>query len=185
MLHFDAHCDTWSSHFSEPSGHGTWVYEAVNEGIVNPLGFTQIGIRSSGEKDTREYITNQGGLIFTARALRGLESPSELQSVVDLIVYQQEKLGHPPLYVTLDIDCLDPAYAPGTGTPEVGGLTSNQLLTILEELIPRLNCVGMDCVEVSPPYDHAELTSQIAATSVWTYICARLTKTMLTESYKS
>ena len=77
------------------------------------------------------------------------------------------------MYLSLDIDCLDPAFAPGTGTPEPGGLSTNQVLTLLEELAD-LPFVGMDCVEVSPPYDHAELTSQAAAAFVWTYLCGRI-----------
>ena len=81
--------------------------------------------------------------------------------------------GQVPLYLTFDIDCLDPAYAPGTGTPEPGGLSSSQALTLLEEL-RDLNWVGMDLCEVAPPYDHAELTSNAAATLIWTYLCGRL-----------
>ena len=77
------------------------------------------------------------------------------------------------MYLSLDIDCLDPAFAPGTGTPEPGGLSTNQVLTVLEELAD-LPFVGMDCVEVSPPFDHAELTSQAAAAFVWTYLCGRI-----------
>ena len=76
-------------------------------------------------------------------------------------------------YLTVDIDVLDPAYAPGTGTPEPGGLTTNQVLTVLEDLAD-LPFVGMDCVEVSPPYDHAELTSLAAAAFVWTYLSGRV-----------
>jgi agmatinase len=82
--------------------------------------------------------------------------------------------GAPPTYLTLDIDCLDPSFAPGTGTPEIGGLSTRQVMTILEELCTKLNFVGMDCVEVSPPYDQTELTSQAAAGFVWTYLCARI-----------
>jgi agmatinase len=77
------------------------------------------------------------------------------------------------VYLSLDIDCLDPAYAPGTGTPEPGGMTSNQVMTVLEELCAALPFVGMDCVEVAPPYDHAELSSIAAANFVWTYLSAR------------
>ena len=77
--------------------------------------------------------------------------------------------------MTLDIDCLDPASAPETGTPEPGGLTSSQLLSLLEALTP-LNFIGMDCVEVAPAYDHAELTSLADATAVWTYLCGQLAK---------
>jgi agmatinase len=173
VLHFDAHCDTWSNHFGEPSGHGTWVYEAMQEGLVVRECFTQLGIRSSGERAARDYVREQGGQIFTARDLRGLESPLQLAPMLAAVRERQAAHGHPPLYLSLDIDCLDPAYAPGTGTPEPGGLTSNQVLSILEELAD-LNWVGMDCVEVSPPYDHAELTSQAAAHFVWTYLCGRL-----------
>jgi agmatinase len=78
--------------------------------------------------------------------------------------------GNPPVYLSLDIDALDPAFAPGTGTPEPGGLTTNQVFTVLEELA-GLPFVGMDCVEVAPPYDHAELSSYAAARFVWTYLC--------------
>ena len=84
-------------------------------------------------------------------------------------------MGHPPLYLSLDIDCLDPAFAPGTGTPEPGGMTTNQVFSLLEGLAP-LNFVGMDCVEVSPPYDHSELTSYAAAQCVWTYLCGQVAK---------
>jgi len=173
VIHFDAHCDTWQDHFGEPSGHGTWVYEAFREGLVVPQCFTQIGIRSSGTREAREYVQNQGGQIFTARALRGRDSPTQLADVLDSIRQRFAAHGNPPVYVSLDIDCLDPAFAPGTGTPEPGGMSSNQVLSILEELVD-LPFVGMDCVEVSPPYDHAELSSQAAASFVWTYLCGRI-----------
>ena len=173
VIHFDAHCDTWQDHFGEPSGHGTWVYEAMQEGLVINACFTQIGIRSAGVREAREYVTDQGGQIFTARALRGMESAAQLAGVIGAIRARLAEHGNPPVYLSLDIDCLDPAFAPGTGTPEPGGLSSNQVLSLLEELAD-LPFVGMDCVEVSPPYDHAELTSQAAANFVWTYLCGRL-----------
>ena len=172
VIHFDAHCDTWEDHFGEPSGHGTWVCEAMQEGLVVDAGFTQIGIRSAGLRAARDYVQQRGGQIFTARALRGLESPAQLQPVTTAIRQRLAALGHPPVYLSLDIDCLDPAFAPGTGTPEPGGLSSNQVLSLLEGLA-ALPCVGMDCVEVSPPYDHAELSSQAAANFVWTYLCGQ------------
>ena len=124
VIHFDAHCDTWRDHFGEPSGHGTWVYEAMQEGLVVNECFTQLGIRSAGEREAREYVRDQGGLIFTARDLRGLESPAQLAPVLDAMRARLAAHGHPPLYLSLDIDCLDPAFAPGTGTPEPGGLTT-------------------------------------------------------------
>lgn len=171
LVHFDAHCDTWSDHFGEPSGHGTWTYEAIQEGLVSPAHTVQIGIRSSGERAAREYVADQGGEIFTARALRGRDGAG-LASVVSSI---RQRMGDRPCYLTLDIDCLDPAFAPGTGTPEPGGMTSSQVLTLLEELQP-MNWVGMDCVEVAPAYDHAELTSNAAATFVWTYLSGEVAK---------
>ena len=175
VVHFDAHCDTWADHFGEPSGHGTWVYEAIQEGLVIDACFTQIGIRSAGAREAREYVKARGGQIFTARELRGLESPAQLAGVVSAIRTRLAEHGNPPVYLSLDIDCLDPAFAPGTGTPEPGGMTSNQVLSLLEELAD-LPFIGMDCVEVAPPYDHAELTSQAAAAFVWTYLCGRVSQ---------
>ena len=173
VIHFDAHCDTWQDHFGEPSGHGTWVYEAIQEGLMVRECVVQLGIRSPGAREAREYVQDQGGQIFTARALRGLESPAQLAPVLAAIRDRMAAHGHPPLYLSLDIDCLDPAFAPGTGTPEPAGMSSAQVLSVLEELAD-LNFVGMDCVEVAPAYDHAELTSNAAANFVWTYLCGRV-----------
>lgn len=171
LVHFDAHCDTWEDHFGEPSGHGTWTYEALQEGLASPVHTVQIGIRSSGTRAAREYVQDQGGQIFTARALRGLDGAG-LEPMLQAI---RDRIGQRPCYLTLDIDCLDPAFAPGTGTPEPGGMTSSQVLTTLEGLAD-LNWVGMDCVEVAPAYDHAELTSNAAATFVWTYLSGQAAK---------
>ncbi len=170
VIHFDAHCDTWSDHFGEPSGHGTWVYEAMQEGLVTNACFAQLGIRSAGMREAREYVSDQGGMVFTARELRGLESAEQLAPVLTAIRTRWAQHGRPPVYLSLDIDALDPAFAPGTGTPEPGGLSTNQVFTVLEELA-GLPFVGMDCVEVAPPYDHAELSSYAAARFVWTYLC--------------
>lgn len=142
VLHFDAHCDTWEDHFGEPSGHGTWVYEAIQEGLVDPECFVQVGIRSAGVRESREYVRDQGGVIFTARDLRGLESEGQLAEIIETIRERLSAKGL-PVYLTLDIDCLDPAFAPGTGTPEVAGLTTNQVFTLLEATAD-LNWVGMD-----------------------------------------
>ena len=171
LIHFDAHCDTWNDHFGEPSGHGTWTYEALQEGLVQPTRTVQIGLRSSGERTAREYVRDQGGLIYTARDLRGKDGDG-LATVIQAI---RSRIGQAPCYLTLDIDCLDPAFAPGTGTPEPGGLTSSQVLTLLEELSP-LHFVAMDCVEVAPAYDHAELTSNAASAFVWTYLCGQIAR---------
>ncbi len=177
LLHFDAHCDTWTDHFGEPSGHGTWTYEAIAEGLVDPRKCVQIGLRSSGARAAREYVRDLGGLIHTARDLRGKDGTG----LGDVVAQITQRLGDWPCYLTLDIDCLDPAFAPGTGTPEPGGLSSSQVLTLLEELA-GLNLIGMDCVEVAPAYDHAELTSQVAASFIWTYLCGQIAKRTLTAT---
>jgi len=171
LLHFDAHCDTWPDHFGEPSGHGTWTREAIEEGLVLPSAVVQVGIRSPAEKGPREFVEKAGGRVFTARALRGLESPSALAAVTGEIRSRLRESGA-PAYLSLDIDCLDPAFAPGTGTPEPAGLTSAQVMTILEETADLAWC-GMDVVEVSPPYDHAELTANAAAAFAWTWLSGR------------
>ena len=161
-----------TDHFGEPSGHGTWVYEAITEGLVDPKCFVQIGIRSAGERAAREFVSDQGGKIYTARDLRGKDGDA-LKGVIDEVCSRMAKAGNPPLYLTFDIDALDPAFAPGTGTPEVGGLTTSQAMTLLEAW-SDLNWIGMDLTEVLPPYDHAELTSNAAAVLVWTWLCGRI-----------
>ena len=165
LLHFDAHCDTWDSHFGEPSGHGTWTREAIEQGLVSPQHTVQVGLRSAAERSAREYVQDHGGLIFHARDLWGKEGLG-LTNVLQIV---RERIGPRPIYLSLDIDCLDPAYAPGTGTPEPGGLSTRQVLQWIEGL-GDLQWVGMDCVEVCPAYDHAELTSMAASTLVWTYL---------------
>jgi agmatinase len=169
LVHFDAHCDTWEDHFGEPSGHGTWVHEAVVEGLIDPIKTVQVGIRSAAIPSAANYIRDRGGLIYTGRDLRGLHNTDQLKQMIDGV---KQRIGAEPVYLSFDIDSLDPAYAPGTGTPEPGGLSSGQALCLLEEW-HSLNWIGMDCCEVSPPYDHAELTSLAAATLVWTYLSGR------------
>lgn len=168
LLHFDAHCDTWRDHFGEPSGHGTWVREAVEQGLVSARHCVQVGLRSAAEREAREYVRDQGGMTFHARELWGREG----DLLAPCLEAVQRRLGARPVYLSLDIDCLDPAFAPGTGTPEPGGLTTSQVLAWLEGLA-GLHWVGMDCVEVCPAYDHAELTSQTAAALVWSYLSAQ------------
>lgn len=170
LVHFDAHCDTWADHAGEPSGHGTWVREAVEQGLVDPAATVQIGIRSPAEPATRDYIAARGGRIYSGRELRGLASPAQLADVCEEV---RRRIGRREVYLSFDIDALDPAFAPGTGTPEPAGLSSAQALTLLEEL-HDLNWIGMDLCEVAPPYDHAELTSGAAAALVWTYLCGRV-----------
>lgn len=173
LVHFDAHCDTWPDHAGEPSGHGTWLREAVSEGVVDPALTVQFGIRSPAQLEIREYIRARGGLTYTGRDLRGLSGAGQLREICSTVRQRLTSVVDTPVYLSLDIDCLDPAYAPGTGTPEPGGLATTQVMTLLEELFD-LNWVGMDLCEVAPPYDHADLSSNAAATLVWTYLCGRI-----------
>jgi agmatinase len=173
LVHFDAHCDTWPDHSGEPSGHGTWVLEAVEEGLVDPGRTVQFGIRSPAQRAIREYVRDRGGLIHTGRDLRGLANAEQLRPICAEVRERLKSPGGPPVYLSLDIDCLDPAFAPGTGTPEPGGLATAQVMTLLEEL-HDLDWIGMDLCEVAPAYDHADLTSNAAATLIWTYLCGRI-----------
>lgn len=161
VVHFDAHCDTWSSNFDEPIGHGTWLYNAITEELVDPVKVISIGIRSPADEKSRNYLNSNGGTTFTARYAN-----SNMDAVVSNI---RHLVGDTPCYLTFDIDCLDPAHAPGTGTPEIGGLTSMWVLDCIEQL-SGLEWIGMDCVEVSPPYDHSGITSLSAANICWLYM---------------
>ena len=174
-VHFDAHCDTWVDHFGEPSGHGTWVYEAIQEGLIIPQCTFQFGIRSSGERSARDYVQEQGGMIFSGRALRGCHGLGASEKVVEAVLHRLKEHGTPPVYITFDIDAIDPAFAPGTGTPEPGGLSTGQAMSLLEGFCARLgdSVVGFDVVEVAPNYDHAELTTNAASTLAWTFLASQ------------
>jgi agmatinase len=174
-IHFDAHCDTWVDHFGEPSGHGTWVYEAIQEGVIIPQCTFQFGIRSSGERSARDYVQDQGGMIFSGRALRGCHGLPAADKIVRIVQERLKAHGSPPVYITFDIDAIDPAFAPGTGTPEPGGLTTAQAMSLLEGFCSVLgdSVIGFDVVEVAPNYDHAELTTNAASTLAWTFLASQ------------
>jgi agmatinase len=162
VVHFDAHCDTWVDHFGKGQGHGTWLNHAVDDRVIDPTKVISIGIRSPADEAAKNFLSQHGGTTISARsAMR--HSPKMMSDVI------RAKVGDGPCYLSLDIDCLDPAYAPGTGTPEIGGLTTMWLMEVLENL-QFVNWIGMDCVEVSPPYDHSQITSLAAATLVWQYL---------------
>jgi agmatinase len=167
LIHFDAHVDTWPDNYSgSPYGHGNPFYHAIVEGLIDPEKMVQIGIRSPVKKSVYDWTQNKGVYIWTAEEIHKMGTDVEL--VGDNIV--QIMTESPiPVYLTMDIDCLDPAFAPGTGTPEFGGLNPWQVQTILRRLI-GLNFIGMDVVEVSPPYDVSEITALAGATFVWEYL---------------
>lgn len=148
LIHFDAHTDTYANGSSYD--HGTMFYHAPNEGLISPKHSVQIGIRT--EYDQQDHGFN----VINAMEANDL-------SAEDIVAHIRDIIGNKPVYVTFDIDCLDPAFAPGTGTPVCGGLNSDKVLKILRGLA-GVNIVGMDVVEVSPPYDHSDLTALAGAT---------------------
>jgi agmatinase len=165
VLHLDAHCDTWSDHFGEPHGHGTWLRNAIEEQLVDATQVMSVGLRSPVDASTRAWLSQQGGHQLSARS-------AALLHPVQMSTWIQDRIRpHTPVYVSLDIDCLDPAHAPGTGTPEIGGLTTMWLSEVLDLVFQEpITWAGMDVVEVAPAYDHSEITALAAATFVWQYV---------------
>jgi len=156
LLHFDAHLDTWDTYFGAPYTHGTPFRRAAEEGLLDPSALTHVGIR--GPLYTSHDVADDVELGF------GIVTSYEVgeRGVAAVVEGIRDRIGDRPLYVSIDIDVLDPAHAPGTGTPEAGGLTSRELLGLLRGL-SGLRLVGADVVEVAPAYDHAQITAVAAA----------------------
>lgn len=159
LLHFDAHSDTWADADGRID-HGTMFYHAAKAGIVDPATSVQIGLRT----------TNPDTLGFNV-----LDAPWVHENgIAATIANAREVIGDKPVYLTFDVDCLDPSYAPGTGTPVCGGLTSHQAMEILRGMA-GVNIVGMDIVEVAPAYDVGEITalaaSHLAMEMLYLYAC--------------
>jgi agmatinase len=162
LVHFDGHVDTWPVSFGLTFGHGSPFYHAIEEGLIDPRRTIQIGIRSPIHRNIFDWTVGKGVTIVSAEDVH----ESGPQAVAESI---RAVVGDAPSYLSFDVDALDPAFAPGTGTPEVGGLATWQARAILRRLA-GLRFVGMDVVEVSPPYDVAEITALAAATMAWDYI---------------
>jgi len=156
VLHFDAHLDTWDTYFGAPYTHGTPFRRASEEGLIDLDHCVHVGIR--GPLYSADDLPDSERLGFATIHCAEVEV-NGLAASVDLM---RARLGDAPVYVSVDIDVLDPAHAPGTGTPEAGGLTSRELLVMLRALAD-LDVVSADIVEVAPAYDHAELTGIAAA----------------------
>ena len=155
LLHFDAHSDTWSEK-TRRLDHGTMFYHAVREGLVDDSRSVQIGLRT----------TNDEPLNFNILDSRWVHGNGP-QAVVDEV---RSILGDNRVYLTFDIDCLDPSFAPGTGTPVCGGLSTHQALEIIRGLA-GINLVGMDIVEVAPAYDVGEITALAGASLAAEFLC--------------
>ena len=162
LVHFDAHVDTWPDSFGQAFGHGSPFFHAIREGIVDPKRMIQVGIRSPVQREVWDWTLAQGVTILTAQDVH----ESGVAAIAARIL---DAAGGPAAYLSFDIDALDPAFAPGTGTPEIGGLASWQIQAILRRL-GGIAWAGMDVVEVAPAYDSAEITALAAATIVWEYL---------------
>ncbi|MBO1739375.1 agmatinase [Leifsonia sp. TF02-11] len=156
LLHFDAHLDTWDTYFGAEYTHGTPFRRAVEEGILDTEALSHVGTRGPlyGKRDLDDDHRFGFGIVTSADVY--------YQGVADVVAKLRARIGDRPLYVSIDIDVLDPAHAPGTGTPEAGGITSRELLEIIRGL-RGLNVIGADVVEVAPAYDHAEITGVAAS----------------------
>lgn len=157
LVHFDAHLDTWDTYFKAPITHGTVFRRAFEEGLLATDKSIHVGIR--GPIYDRMDLVNDASFGFRIIRAGDLDFLG-VDGAADAI---RQRVGDAPVYVSIDIDVLDPAFAPGTGTPEMGGLNSRELLHVLRRL-DGLNIVGADVVETAPDYDHAEVTCVAAAT---------------------
>ncbi len=156
LIHFDAHPDTWEPDEDTILNHGTMFYHAIQEGLIDPSTSVQVGIRTL-------VHDNLGVKIITADDCHDLGVKGIIQAI-------KQRVGSNKTYLTIDIDCLDPAFAPGTGTPVAGGLSSRELLMVIRGL-NNINFIGMDCVEVAPVYDVSEITAIAAAHLMHDFIC--------------
>jgi agmatinase len=164
VVHFDSHGDMWDYDFvGYKYSHGTPFRRAVEEGLIDTDAYLQIGIRgSTSALEDYEMATNLGARIITIREAMALGTDKIVETI-------RKTVGTRSVYVSFDIDAVDPAYAPGTGTPEVGGFTSFQALEMVRGLA-GLNFVGFDLVEVDPSYDHGDITSLLAANLVFEFL---------------
>ena len=163
LVHFDAHLDTWDTYFGAPYTHGTPFRRAREEGLFLDDASMHVGIR--GPLYSRDDLKEDADLGFKIIHCDDFQT----QSIDQIVKRIRDRVGDNPLYLSIDIDVLDPAHAPGTGTPEIAGMTSREMLNVLRGL-SGMNLVSADVVEVAPAYDHAELTSTAAATIVYELI---------------
>jgi len=165
VIHFDAHLDTWDTYFGAAYTHGTPFRRASEEGLIDKDGSMHVGVR--GPLYSKKDLSDDADLgfdIFSATEFDYLGFAGAIERIA-------ARVENRPVYVSIDIDVLDPAHAPGTGTPEAGGITSRELLGIIRSF-KNLNLVGADVVEVAPAYDHAEITGIAAAHVIYELLCA-------------
>lgn len=163
LIQFDAHNDLWDEYFGCKLSHGTPFRRAIEEGLLREGTFLQVGLRGQ--------VYSAHDFDFARQHKIKMITAEEYHAEgIAVFRHQLRAFQNKPVYITLDIDCVDPAYAPGTGTPQVGGFTSMQILELVRAL-KGLNIVGCDLVEVSPPYDTGETTSLLAANLLYEMLC--------------
>lgn len=167
LVHFDAHSDTGNDFFGKPYNHGTTFYWAIEEGLMLPEQSTQLGIRGPlYSRSSLDYARSKNFQVISGWDLHGMGMDKAAQKTLARIK------PNTPVFVTFDIDFLDAAYSPGTGTPEIGGFTSHEALRLMLAICPGLNLAGMDLVEVLPDTDCAGITSFAAAGIMHAFISA-------------
>lgn len=165
VIHFDAHLDTWDTYFGAPTTHGTPFRRASEEGLIDLTASMHVGIR--GPLYDKSDLSDDERLGFAIVTTDEIERDGVARAIERI----RSRVAGAPVYVSIDIDVLDPAHAPGTGTPEAGGLTSRELLAIIRSL-RDLPIVGADVVEVAPAYDHAQITAVAASHTVYELLSA-------------
>lgn len=164
MIHIDAHTDTWDEFMGSKFNHGSPFRRAVESGLLDPCRTIQIGIRGAQNSDAGWRFSLESGMRVVF--IEEFEA-----SGVDAIIREARSvIGEGPAYLSLDVDGLDPVFTPGTGTPEIGGLTTRETLALLRGL-EGLNLIGADVVEVAPPYDPSGNTALVAATLMYEILC--------------
>lgn len=163
LVHIDAHLDTSEDNFGQRFAHGSVFWHAITEGLIAPKRMIQVGIRAPAWPEMYDWTRGQGVTIVPAQEVHE-STPAAIAARI------REVAGSGPAYLSFDIDGLDPAFAPGTGTPEIGGLATWQAQGILRRL-GGIDFRGADVVEVAPAYDVAEITALAAATIGWEYLC--------------
>lgn len=165
VVHFDAHLDTWDTYFGAPVTHGTPFRRASEEDLLDQTASLHIGTR--GPLYGRADLRDDERLGFAVIGAHEVDD----EGVTGVVQRMRRRIGDRPVYISVDIDVLDPAHAPGTGTPEAGGLTSRELLAIIRSFAD-VNVVGADVVEVAPAYDHAQITAIAASHVLYELLCA-------------
>lgn len=162
VVHFDSHTDTYCSQDIGPD-HGTPFCQAIEDGLIDTEAYIQVGIRGPlYEPDEIEKAEELGARVLTIEQCFEMDIPAVISTI-------RQHIGERLVYVSLDIDAVDPSFAPGTGTPEIGGFTSYQMLQMVRGL-EGLNLIGFDLVEVNPAYDHGDVTAIIAANLVFEFL---------------